>query len=45
MLRMAAERIEAAESALERNLLKEGVLFKISPEGQTTNNSITRLLP
>jgi hypothetical protein len=33
MLRMAAERAEAAESALEQNLLKEGLLPDISPNG------------
>jgi hypothetical protein len=31
MLRMAAERAQAAESALEQNLLKEGLLPEISP--------------
>ncbi|AFM28226.1 hypothetical protein [Desulfomonile tiedjei] len=30
LLRMAAERAEAAESALEQNLLKEGLLPEIS---------------
>ena len=32
LLRMAAERAEAAESALEQNLLKEGLLPEISPK-------------
>lgn len=32
MLRSAAERAEAAEAALEQNLLKEGLLPEISPE-------------
>lgn len=32
MLRMAAERAEAAESALEQNLLKEGLLPEISSD-------------
>ncbi len=32
LLRMAAERAEAAESALEQNLLKEGLLPEIPPK-------------
>jgi hypothetical protein len=35
MLRMAAERAEAAESALEQNLLKEGLLTNISSDEDT----------
>jgi ABC-type iron transport system FetAB permease component len=34
MLRAAAERAEAAESALEQNLLKEGLLPEISSEDE-----------
>lgn len=32
LLRMAAERAEAAEAALEQNLLNEGLLTEISPD-------------
>ena len=34
MLRAAAERAEAAESALEQNLMKEGLLVEIASEDE-----------